>query len=267
MFKKNLYASGEVTRYRMARVLLGKPVYIASLYRIGPLLVDAGPPNNVHQVREALRRERIRSILVTHGHEDHAGNVAMFRDADVRGAAGLRLASNIPFYRRIAWGEPLPGAIVRPIGKGLDLGDYHFVPIPTPGHTPDHLAYLEKDRGWLFAGDAALGPIKYGFRDEDIHAYMASLKAMRALKPSTVFPAHGPVLERPEEDLGKQIAHLEGLRDEARALAREGLSAAAIARKLLGFDGFLGRVSRGEFGKRLLIEGLLREPASELRSP
>jgi glyoxylase-like metal-dependent hydrolase (beta-lactamase superfamily II) len=258
MFKVQPLAGGEVVRYRMARILLGKPVHIASCYRIGNVLVDAGAPNRVRELRHALKGQRIRSVLVTHGHEDHAGNAAHFRGADIRGAPGLRISSGLPFYRRVAWGEPAPGGVVRPIGAGLDAGDHQYLPLPTPGHTPDHLAYWEPDRGWLFAGDAALGPLKYGFRDEDIHAYLRSLKAMRDRKPEVVFPAHGPVLEQPQEQLGAQIQRLEALRDEARRLARDGLSEGAIARRLLGFDGVLGMVSGGEFRKALLIRGLLR---------
>lgn len=260
MFKRNVHAGGEVVRYRMARILLGRPVYIASLYRVGPVLVDTGPPNKVHDIKAALKGERVRTILVTHGHEDHAGNAAHFRGADIRGAPGLRVARGVPFYRRVTWGEPDPGGVIRAVPGELDAGDYRFVPVPTPGHTPDHLAYLEPDRGWLFAGDAALGPLKYGFRDEDIHAYLGSLKRMRDLKPQVVFPSHGPVLEDPQAELGRQISHLERLRDEARRLAREGLGERAITRRLLGYEGILGRASRGEFGKALLVRGLLREP-------
>lgn len=260
MFQRKVLAGGEVVRYRMARVLLGKPVYIASCYRIGGVMVDAGSPNRAEALRAALKGERIEAILVTHGHEDHAGNAGFFPQARVLGAPGLRLARNIPTYRRIAWGEPASDPRVGPIGDGLDAGALQFKPIPTPGHTPDHLAYWEPDRGWLFAGDAALGPLKYGFRDEDIHRYLASLKAMRDLKPEVVFPSHGPILDQPQEQLGAQIARLEHLRAEARRLAREGRGERAITRRLLGYDGFLGRISGGEFSKRLLIQGLLREP-------
>jgi glyoxylase-like metal-dependent hydrolase (beta-lactamase superfamily II) len=259
MFKANAVAGGEVVRYRMARVLLGKPVYIASTYRIGPLMVDTGPPNKIHDLLAALQGQRIRAILVTHGHEDHAGSAGFFPGADIRGAPGLRIARDVPFYRRVTWGEPVPGPI-RPIGDGFDIGDYELRPVATPGHTPDHLAYLEPSRGWLFAGDAALGPLKYGFREEDIHDYLASLRKMRDLKPTIVFPSHGPVLDDPQEQLGAQIAHLENLRDAARRLAREGLSENAITHQLLGYNGILGQISGGEFRKQLLIRGLLREP-------
>jgi glyoxylase-like metal-dependent hydrolase (beta-lactamase superfamily II) len=259
MFKSAAHAGGEVTRYRMARLLLGKPVYVASCYRIGEAMVDTGPPNKVEELRHALRGERIATILVTHGHEDHFGNAPAFPQARAFGAAGLRLAKDIPFYRRVTWGEP-PPARVEPIGDALEAEGLEFKPLPTPGHTPDHLAYWVPERGWLFAGDAALGPLKYGFRDEDILAYLASLKKMRDLKPAVVFPAHGPVLEQPQEQLGAQVEHLERLRAEVRRLAREGLGERAITVQLLGRDGLLGRVSGGEFSKKLLVRGLLREP-------
>lgn len=259
MLKRDAYAGGDVVRYRMARLLLSRPVIIGSCYRIGDLLVDAGPPNNRDELLASLKGEPIRTILVTHGHEDHAGNVALFPRADVRGAPGLRIARGIPFYRRVAWGEPVAGGSVAPVGSGLDVDDLSFKAIPTPGHTPDHLAYFEPDRGWLFAGDAVLGPVKYAMEGEDTLTYIASLKKMRDLKPAMVFPSHGPVLDKPQEQLAVQIARLEGLRGEARRLTREGLGEAAITRRLLGYNGLMGTFSGGEFSKRRLVRNLLGE--------
>ncbi|HEV8359846.1 MAG TPA: MBL fold metallo-hydrolase [Candidatus Thermoplasmatota archaeon] len=254
MFRRELLARGEVERFRMARTVLGRPVYVGSCYRAGDLLVDAGPPFGAPDLRAALP-ERPRAVLVTHGHEDHVGGVAAL-GAPAFGAPGLRLARNVPFYRRVAWGEP-PPAHVAPVPAELEGRGARLVPLPTPGHTPDHLAYWEPDRGWLFAGDAALGHLRYSMRGEDLGAYMASLRAMRDRKPDVVFPAHGPVLDRPQEQLGAQLAHLDGLRERARALAEQGVTDRAIARQLLGRDGWLGWASRGEFTKAQLVRGLL----------
>lgn len=255
MFGAERVAGGEVTRYRMARTLLGKPIIVASCYRLGSVLVDAGPTAGAAGLRRALRGERVAAVLVTHGHEDHVGNTALV-GARTLGAAGLRVARGVPAYRRIAWGEPRP-APVEPVGDGYDGGGYELRPVATPGHTPDHLAYWEPSRGWLFAGDAALGPIRYVMRGEDPARYLESLRRMRDLKPEAVFPSHGPVLERPVEQLGSQIARLERLRDEARRLAAEGLGEGAIARRLLGPPEPIALFSGGEFRKALLIRGLL----------
>lgn len=247
---------GEVARYRMARTVAGQPLFVGSCYRIGDVLVDTGPPNNGRELRRALRGHRVRTILLTHGHEDHYGNAALFPQAEALGAPGMRLFTGVPFYRRVTWGEPRP-AQVGPVPPRVDAGGRRLVPVPTPGHTPDHLAYWEPDQRWLFAGDAALGLLKYGFRGEAIHAYIASLRAMRDLGPEVVFPAHGAVLEQPREQLGAQLAHLERLRDAARELAARGMSTGAVAHRLLGREGLMGRLSRGEFGKARLIEELL----------
>jgi glyoxylase-like metal-dependent hydrolase (beta-lactamase superfamily II) len=256
MLRRTEHAGGEVVRYRMARTVLGKPVYVGGCYLVHGALIDAGPPNQALALRSALRHERVEAVLVTHGHEDHVGGAPAF-DAPAYGAPSLQLARDLPFYRRVAWGEPTPARVL-PVPDALEVGGVELRPLPTPGHTRDHLAYGAEERGWLFAGDAALGPLKYGMRGEDLRGYLESLRRMRDLKPDVVFPAHGPVLDNPQEQLGAQVAHLEGLKAEANRLASEGMGDAAIARRLLGFDGWLAWASGGEFTKAQLVRGLRR---------
>jgi len=258
MFYAREFAGGEVVRFHMARTVLGQPIYVGTCFWIpgAGVMVDSGPSHRGAQLRAALKDARLEAVLCTHGHEDHVGNNALL-GARCVAARGMRVPARLPLYRRIAWGLPKSGAI-EAVGDGFEVGEWEFRAVPTPGHAPDHLAYWEPSRGWLFSGDAALGLLRYGFRDEDIHAYMASLRRMRDLRPEVVFPAHGPVLTDPATQLSAQLTHLERLEREARRLAAEGAAPGAIARRLLGFNGPLGLSSGGEFSKRRLIEGLLR---------
>jgi glyoxylase-like metal-dependent hydrolase (beta-lactamase superfamily II) len=48
-----------------------------------------------------------------------------------------------------------------------------------------------------------------GSRGGDLEAYLVSLRRVLALRPSTLLPAHGPVIEDPLPVVEAQIAHRE----------------------------------------------------------
>ena len=103
-------------------------------------IVDPGPDLPAHVdalVAEAERRGGVGGIALTHGHADHSAAVGSLvaRTGEVPVAA-------------MAW----PGATIE-LSGGERCGPFEV--IPTPGHTPDHVAFLAGHV--LFTGDAVLG--------------------------------------------------------------------------------------------------------------
>jgi N-acyl homoserine lactone hydrolase len=115
--------------------------------------------------------EKLRWIVLSHLHTDHAGGVrGVARGAELlvsrteweraSGAAG-RLRGYLPQYwpthvrpRLIDFGDATSATLER----SLDLaGDGSLVLLPTPGHTPGHISLLARgdDRAFLLGGDAA----------------------------------------------------------------------------------------------------------------
>ncbi|GGN83546.1 MBL fold metallo-hydrolase [Actinoplanes lobatus] len=141
----------------------------------GLVLVDTGLPGRSPLIERALRKIRrslgeVTTILVTHHHTDHVGNLA-----DLRRRTGARVIAHaadavwITGHSRPA--EPvgrLAKLAVRLIGRAeptkIDqlITVDGFEPLPgftalhTPGHTRGHVSYLlDRSGGILFAGDAA----------------------------------------------------------------------------------------------------------------
>lgn len=84
-------------------------------------------------------------------------------------------------------------------GDKIDIGQRTIEVISVPGHTPDAIALLDRENGYLWTGDTFYeATIWLFFEGTDLDAYEESIAKLVALSPSLkkVFPAHNtPVAE------------------------------------------------------------------------
>lgn len=238
----------------------------AFVYRIGGTLVDAGPPNQWRPVRDWLDADPPERLLLTHHHEDHAGNAA--RIADRYGlvpqapAASLeRLADGYPMppIQRVVWGrsprvaaEPLPGRVPLADGTALEV-------VPAPGHSDDMVCLLWPDRGVLFAADLFLSRRLTHLRfDEDLGTLMATIERVAALEFDALLCAHRGVVEDAPAALRDKLASLTDLCGRSAALRAEGVGLAEATRRLLGREDAVSWVSAFGISKRNLVRQAAR---------
>jgi len=153
-----------------------------------PALVDAGVgnPEHVESLSQALNGAPLVRVFITHWHPDHVKGLPALRDR----WKGLVVVD--------APGEPVPA------------GDGQLEIIPTPGHSPDHLCFFDREAGDLYCGDLArkggtiVIPAKKG---GDLRAYLASLRLVRELAPRRLLPGHGPIVDDPAALIDEYIAH------------------------------------------------------------
>jgi glyoxylase-like metal-dependent hydrolase (beta-lactamase superfamily II) len=195
-------------------------------------VIDPGPdePAHVAALSSAVRDADEVTILVTHGHSDHAPGARVLAERlglDLRGHEGIEGVS-----RPVAEGESI----------ATDVGD--LVAIDTPGHARYHLAFHWPARRALFAGDLLLGrgdTVWVGEYPGCVGDYLASLATVRALGLAVIYPAHGPPLERPAAAIERYERHrMERIRQVEEALAaRPGASVDELR------DDIYGRVLPG----------------------
>lgn len=81
----------------------------------------------------------------------------------------------------------------------IDIGGREVEVLHTPGHSPGHLCFWEKDTGYLFTGDLVYKDILFAYYPStDPEAYLASLEEVSALPVKRVFPAHHSLDIQPE---------------------------------------------------------------------
>jgi glyoxylase-like metal-dependent hydrolase (beta-lactamase superfamily II) len=170
-------------------------------------LVDAGmgEPQHLTELEAALheRHARLDTVLVTHGHRDHAAGAPAIAAAH-RSAAFTKYPwpeEDIQF--RVPWQTLRDGDVVVAGGELLTV-------LHTPGHSPDHLAFWHEASRTIFTGDlVVLGSsvMIHWSRGGDLGQYLASLERMLALEPSRLFPAHGPAIDDPQAILTGYLAH------------------------------------------------------------
>ncbi|HEV2368581.1 MAG TPA: MBL fold metallo-hydrolase [Acidimicrobiales bacterium] len=142
---------------------------------------------------------RIRWILVTHTHPDHAP-----------GAAGLAQRTGAEIVGYDARDDFTPDTEV---GDGWELstGEFHLRAVHTPGHASNHLCYLLETERALFSGDHIMSGSTVVIRppDGDMAAYMEALARLETLRPPplSIAPGHGQVIDDPAAKVREYTTH------------------------------------------------------------
>lgn len=161
-------------------------------------VIDPGPddPQHIAALIQAVEGVRIRWVLLTHTHRDHAP-----------GAGPLALQTGAEI---LAFGHPhvTPD---RTIGDGDVLATIGFTleVLYTPGHASDHLCFFLREEAALFAGDLIMSgsTVVISPPDGDMAAYLRSLERLRQRRIARIYPGHGEVIEHPGMIIDEYIHH------------------------------------------------------------
>jgi glyoxylase-like metal-dependent hydrolase (beta-lactamase superfamily II) len=197
----------------------------------GLTLVDALLPRSAKVILRAADElgAPIVRIALTHAHGDHIGSL----DALAAALPGVEVLISERDERLLRKdlsldpGEPqrkprgsLPGAETRPT-RTLTAGDMvgSLEVVAAPGHTPGHVAYLDRRDGTLFCGDAftTLGGVATtdkvrlpfplaSMATWDPATELESARALSALQSNRLAPGHGKIVDAPVSAMEAAIA-------------------------------------------------------------
>ncbi|HGG0417695.1 TPA: MBL fold metallo-hydrolase [Clostridium sporogenes] len=81
----------------------------------------------------------------------------------------------------------------------IDIGARSIQVLHTPGHSPGHICFFEKERGYLFTGDLVYKDTLFAYYPStDPKAYLKSIERVATLPVKKVFPAHHSLDIHPE---------------------------------------------------------------------
>jgi glyoxylase-like metal-dependent hydrolase (beta-lactamase superfamily II) len=186
-------------------------------------VLDPGPAieSHIDAIRAAM--PGLRTILLTHRHEDHAPSaVPLKRATGARVLAPAGVLDDATVDQRIAGGDSL-----------LIEGETIQV-IATPGHTSEHVCFLTS-AGDLFTGDTVLGEGTTTIfpPDGSMRDYINSLRVLLRHQPKRIFPGHGPTRNDACAVIEQYIAHrLEREQQVLDSLAAGFTSATSIRERI-----------------------------------
>lgn len=262
VLKHYQYDNGQhsVVGFRVGRFNLGiNTTFI--VYRIGNTLIDTGPTNQWKFIRRELDKVDVRQLLITHHHEDHAGNagrIARLKQlmplAPQQGREKIARGYRTPLLQKIIWGSPIP-AQTEPLPLDFCLDDGTRVQaVHTPGHAKDLHCLFFPQQKYLFSGDMYISrSLKLLRADENLQQLMASLETLLALDFEVLFCPHNGIVEQGKQALQDKFDNLSKLCQQAAELKQQGDDEDLIMEKLLGPEDTLARLTRGNISKRNLI--------------
>jgi glyoxylase-like metal-dependent hydrolase (beta-lactamase superfamily II) len=232
-----------------------------SAYVVRGVLVDTGMIRARASLATLLRDVKLEGVMITHWHEDHAGNATLLAKRGLPLAmhayteARLRERLAIRLYRRVVWGTPLPLQTSHPPFEHPVLRFVH-----TPGHSPDHQVVWDPERETLFSGDLWLGVrARVLHAGEDPYRIIVSLRDASALAPKRMFDAHRGAVSEPRAALAAKQAFMEDTIALIAAKVAAGWSDRAILREVLGGEDRVGFVSGGEYSRANFVRAVRRQ--------
>jgi glyoxylase-like metal-dependent hydrolase (beta-lactamase superfamily II) len=168
------------------------------------VVMDPGPddPAHIDAIVAAAGSRRIRQILCTHTHMDHAPGAGTLRK--ITGATVVGITSpNTDHDYELRFDRILAD------GDSVDVDGIVIRALHTPGHASNHICFLLESTGMLFTGDHIMqgSTVVIWPPDGSMRQYLESLRRLRRVDLRVLAPGHGYLIEAPHAEIDRLINH------------------------------------------------------------
>ena len=190
----------------------GTNTYLVGIDEVA--VIDPGPESKAHTdaIVGGAMRERIRWIVLTHTHPDHApGATLLARATGAEILAFSKREKSVKVDHALADGDTIDGT------------EFRLEVLHTPGHAPNHLCFHLEEERMLFTGDTILGgmySVVSPSTGGDMAQYLATLERLRKLRLRSIAPGHGELIEEPRARIDEYLRHRRERERQVLALVR-----------------------------------------------
>jgi glyoxylase-like metal-dependent hydrolase (beta-lactamase superfamily II) len=231
----------------------------AFLIKDAETLIEPGPAICIPPVQQALDNlsvKKLRYIIPTHIHMDHAGGTGalaqLHPEAKVlvhpRGAKHAIDPSRLVDSVKMVWGEnfeknfgaitSVPESQIMPVDDGevIHAVDRNLQFIYTPGHAPHHIAIFDHKTKGLFCGEAfgmpghqlpPAAPMSF-----DLESYLSTIEKVQCsdMDIRMLIYSHGGVENEPKKCMARALQNARAIRDIVLHALKQGKKRAEIGR-------------------------------------
>jgi glyoxylase-like metal-dependent hydrolase (beta-lactamase superfamily II) len=177
------------------------------------LVIDPGPrvDEHRHALEQVLTKGKPTHILVTHRHHDHAGLAKPLSKATGAPVLAFGGATKDPVFELD--GESSQNGFSPDLslaeGDVVEGDDYRLEVVHTPGHTSDHLCFVDHRHRRVFCGDHIMAWSTTVILPPDGHVgrYIESLERLLDYPDYVFWPTHGPPISDPGSWIRELVAH------------------------------------------------------------
>lgn len=250
---------GDVVRFVFSNRRSRLVGYSVSAYLVRGVLIDTAFPAVELDLLQAVRPRDLRGILVTHKHEDHAGNIEALARLGIPigiSEATRRAVSAPPpigLYRRWTWGamRPLASPVTPFASDDLTL-------VQTPGHSSDHHVVWDVTNDTVFAADLFLGvKVRLAHPGEDVRKTVESLRRVIGMHPKRLFDGHRGLIKDARDALTAKADWLEQTIERIDTLVRGGADEARVMREIMRREEFAGYFSANDYSRRNFVRSVM----------
>jgi len=288
--QKIYHCNSEILEWKWSsdNELMPQPFW-TSVFLIDGLLIDAGAPGGVVDLREFIKsldsENMIEKCVITHNHEDHCGGGRMLQEefkipvfASKLAIPLLRKEKNYPDYRQLTWGvnyQPFQAELLKE-SINTKSGKYTFDIIDTPGHAPEIISLIERKQQWAFITDVVMPKYRMLFgKDtdipEDISLIFQSIKKLhnftKGMDNLLLFTS-GKGVFKSRSFLKERIDEITSLHLKAHGFQKEAIERGLqdkqrvryVLKKMFKRENFIGTLTQGGLSHNNLILSLLEWP-------